>query len=196
MQKYGTDPELDKLVDSNSHSNRIKAAEQGYGFDKLINDKDWHVREACIESDAWSEFVANNWKTLVNHESRYVRIAVAEHGYGFDTLIYDGYWEVRETVAEQGYGLNILIDDKDWHVRQACIESDAWPEFCANNWKKLVYHKSYIIRIAVVRLGYGLNMLINDVYHEVCEAVLDYLDENNYKSINDWIEENPDKVHH
>lgn len=41
MNKYGTDPKLDKLIDSNNWEDRANAAEQGYGLDKLINDEDF-----------------------------------------------------------------------------------------------------------------------------------------------------------
>ena len=36
---YGTDPELDKQVDSDNYYVRAVAANQGYGLDKLINDE-------------------------------------------------------------------------------------------------------------------------------------------------------------
>lgn len=47
MQKYGTNPELDKMVDSEDLEVRKKVAEQGYGWDILINDKEKEVRDAC-----------------------------------------------------------------------------------------------------------------------------------------------------
>ena len=43
MKNYGTDPKLDELVDSGNLEARVKAAEQGYGLDKLINDKNFGI---------------------------------------------------------------------------------------------------------------------------------------------------------
>ncbi len=43
MKNYGTDPKLDELVDSGNLEDRVKAAEQGYGLDKLINDKNFGI---------------------------------------------------------------------------------------------------------------------------------------------------------
>lgn len=68
---------------------REAVAEQGYGLDVLVNDKNWYVREA-----------------------------VAKQGYELDVLVNDKDWHVRKAVAEQGYGLEVLIGDKDWYVRK------------------------------------------------------------------------------
>lgn len=87
---YGTDPELDKKVDSYDWNVREAVAGQGYGLDKLINDKsDW------------------------------VRAKVAEQGYGLDRLIYDKSDYVRVVVARQGYCLDKLINDESRSVREA-----------------------------------------------------------------------------
>lgn len=87
-QKYGTNAELDKMVNSDNWEIRREAARQQYGLDKLIND--------------------------VNH---WVRVAVAEQKYGLDILVSDSSDWVREAVARQGYGLHILVDDIDLWVR-------------------------------------------------------------------------------
>lgn len=46
--KYGSDPELDKLVDSLDLDDRMKAVNEGYGYDKLINDSNKKVRDAVL----------------------------------------------------------------------------------------------------------------------------------------------------
>lgn len=63
------------LVDSVSERDRIKAAERGFGLDKLVSD-----------------------------ESCYVRAYVAENGYGLETLSRDESAVVRRVVARKGYG--------------------------------------------------------------------------------------------
>ena len=77
MKNYGTDPKLDRLVDSDNWEDRAKVAEQGYGLDKLINDEDYFVRRT-----------------------------VAKHGYGLDKLVLDENEDVRAAVdkylAEHG----------------------------------------------------------------------------------------------
>ena len=260
MQKYGTNPELDKLVDSYYLDNRKKAARRGYGLDKLINDEsssvriavaeqgyglnilindeDWQVRKACVKSEtgfvnnAWPEFCANNWETLMHHEDVVVRAAVAERGYGLDILITDEDNDVRAAVAEQGYGLDKLIKDEDWWVRIEIAKHGYGLDKLINDENynvraevarqrygldKLINDEDWYVRAAVARQGYGLDILINDEDRSVREAVarqgygLDilindeslhvredvkqYLKEHNYKSINDWAKQNPDKVY-
>ena len=67
---------------------RYEVAKQGYGLDKLINDRNWYVRKEVVKQ-----------------------------GYGLDKLINDKDWRVRCAVVKQGYGLDILINDKHWCVR-------------------------------------------------------------------------------
>ena len=48
-KRYGSDPEMDKLVDCEVWWDCRKAVEQGYGLDKLINDKEWEVRKTVAD---------------------------------------------------------------------------------------------------------------------------------------------------
>ena len=88
--QYGSNEKLDRQVNSDARST---IAEQGYGLDKLINDKN-HI----------------------------VRMAVAKHGYGLDRLVNDKSANVRVEVAKQGYGLDILINDKCEDVLRELIK--------------------------------------------------------------------------
>lgn len=90
---YGTDPELDKKVDSDYWGIRYDVAEQGYGLDKLVYDEDYEVREV-----------------------------VAEQGYGLDILVNDKDYNVRMKVAYQGYGLDKLFGDINRFVHGAVDE--------------------------------------------------------------------------
>ena len=58
---YGTDPNLDKLVDSKKWEHRLKAAHQGYGLDKLSN----------------------------NEQNISVKYEIIKQGYGLDLFLYD-----------------------------------------------------------------------------------------------------------
>lgn len=167
---YGTDTELDKLVDSQYVDDRIEMARQKYGLDKLVID-----------------------------EYEYVRVAVAEQGYGLDKLIKDEDWHVREAVANKGYKLDELISDKDFRVVYATekyLECNNYKSIFTwareNNidlnidlW---LHSENKNERIQVVKEGYGLDKLILD--DEVKYYVETYLEEHNYKSIKDWIKDN------
>lgn len=113
---YGTDPELDKIVDNKSDYIRRGAASHGYGLDKLVYD--------------------------VNP---FIRSMVASRGYGLDILINDTDWYVRAMVVSQGYGLDQLINDPDYRVGNAVrdyldqfsVTLEEWKEYhptkCAEN---------------------------------------------------------------
>lgn len=87
---YGTDPELDKIVDHQSDYVRRGAASHSYGLDKLVYDP-----------------------------NPFIRSMVASKGYGLDLLINDPDWYVRVMVVSQGYGLDSLINDNDERVSKA-----------------------------------------------------------------------------
>ena len=88
---------------------RQTVAEQGYGLDVLINDKNWQVREAVTKQGYGLDI-------LINDKNWYVRQAVANQGYGLDVLINDKDWQVREAVVRQGYGLDGLVKDKEHYA--------------------------------------------------------------------------------
>ena len=182
FQKYGTNPELDKLVVSEHSEDRITAVEQGYGLDILINDKNSYIRQAVARQGYGLD-------RLINDKVWWVRQAVAEQGYGLDILITDEDDDVRAVVARQGYGLDILVNDISWFVRQACFDSDAWKEFCANNWETLIINDYERVRMVIANQGYGLNILIHDDAWLVREAVKDYLKDHNL-TLEQWEQQN------
>lgn len=112
---YGTNPELDKQVDSDDWNVREAIAQQGYGLDKLINDSHNWVRAAVAEQGYGLDI-------LIYDKSDYVRAAVARQGYCLDKLVNDKDYEVRKAVAKQGYSLNKLINDEHWFVR--CVVAE------------------------------------------------------------------------
>ena len=116
------------------------------------------------------------------------RLEAAEQGYGLDKLINDEHWDVREAVAKQGYGLDKLVNDEYYSVRKAVAKQGYGLD-------KLVNDESYEVRVVVAKHGYGLDKLVNDEDEDVREAVQEYLKDNSYKSISDWIKANPDKVY-
>ena len=115
MNKYGTDTELDKLVDSKDWEDRENAALYGYGLDKLINDKNYQVRRAVAEQ-------CYGLDKLINDENWVVRATVARQRYGLDKLINDEDYHVRGIVACYGYGLNVLIYDENNGVCETAYE--------------------------------------------------------------------------
>ena len=112
---YGTDPIMDKKVDSDNQFDRMNAADYCYGLNKLINDECWEVRRKVAEKGYGLD-------KLVNDESWEVRKAVARQGYGLDKLMNDTDESVRTTVAKQGYGLDKLVNDKNKYVRATVAE--------------------------------------------------------------------------
>lgn len=88
---YGTNTELDKMVDSDDWEDRESAARHSYGLDILINDEDQGVREEV----AWQGYGLD---ILINDEGGLVRRSVATRGYGLDKLINDEYSLTREEV--------------------------------------------------------------------------------------------------
>ena len=192
MMTHGTDPELDKLVDSDDYTDRLKAAKQGYGLDKLINDKEYYIR-----GTAENYLKEHNYKTVfdwakdngvdinidewINSNDVIKRIQVVKAGYGLDILVHDYDSKVREEVAKQGYGLDILINDIYSNVHEA-VENyledhnyksvfdwakdngiDIIDEWLnSDDWRK---------RDQVAKAGYGLDVLVHDKYSDVREAV-------------------------
>ena len=116
FKNYGTDPEMDMLVDSNNWEERREAAEQGYALDKLVNDDDGMVREAVARQGRPQDL-----DVLINDKDRYVREAVAEQGrpQDLDVLVNDESGGVRCAVAECGrpQDLDVLVNDESWRVR-------------------------------------------------------------------------------
>ena len=110
-KRYGSKPELDKLVDSGRVADRLRVAKYGYGLDRLIKDRDATVRRAVAEQGYGLD-------KLVNDTNPEVRCAVAFQGYGLDKLVNDKKYWVRMAVAEQGYGLNKLANDENIYVRE------------------------------------------------------------------------------
>ena len=185
FKNYGTNFKLDKLVDG-EFKDRIAAVEKCYGLDILVNDDDEFVRQAVARKGYGLDI-------LINDSHYRVRRVVANQGYGLEVLINDTEFDVRQAVAEQGYGLDVLINDDVDYVRSGCYYSEAWPEFCTNNWETLVHSKYSDVRIAVAKRGYGLNILIHDEDSDVSHAVNTYLKEHNL-TLEQWIDINVEQI--
>lgn len=134
--KY-TVEQLEEKVRSENWAERMIAAENGYGLDVLVEDKDERVRAAvarqgyCLaklvrDKHWWVRVEVANMgyglEKLVEDEDSYVRAAVARQGYGLDRLVNDEAWVVREAVAECGSALELLMDDKNDGVRFSAEE--------------------------------------------------------------------------
>ncbi len=194
MNRYGTNPKLDKLADSDNWEDRARVAEQGYALDKLINDEDYRVRRVVAEKGYGLD-------KLVNDTAYEVRAAVARQGYGLDKLVNDKYCSIRIVVAKQGYGLDILIIDTDEYVRRAAYKyltehkynsifewtKDNKIDIDINEW---LHSSIWFKRREVAKFGYRLDILINDSDMLIREIAMDYLKNHNYLSIFDWAKDN------
>ena len=175
---YGTDAELDQLVDSSDFSVRIRIAYQNYGLDKLINDENSKVREVVAKQGYGLDI-------LVNDENYVVRGEVAKHGYGLDKLIYDRDAWVCANAN------NYLLDHKyksmfEWAKdNNIDIDIDEWLN--SDNWAKryqvaqqgyqlnvLVNDEDLRVRYEVALQGYGLDKLINDEFYMIREEVANH----------------------
>ncbi len=103
-----------------------------------------------------------------------------------DKLVNSEDWEIRETIAKQGYGLDVLVNDENLWVRAAVARQGYGLDILIND-------KEEYVRVAVVYQGYGLDALINDKSWYIRAVTRNYLADNNYTDINDWIAQNPDK---
>ena len=119
-------------------------------IDKLVNDKDWEVREEVVKYGYGLDI-------LINDDKNDVRLEVAKQGYGLDKLINDKDWIVREEVAKHGYGLDKLINDADYTVRREVARQGYGLDILVNDG-----HED--VRLEVARHGYGLDKLVNDGY--------------------------------
>lgn len=148
LRMYGSDKELDKLVDSEDWQARLAAVKQGYGLDKLVNDKLWGIRLQVAKRGYGLD-------KLVNDGEHAVRKEVAKQGYGLDVLINDWSEDVRKAVAEQSYSLDVLV--KDWNYRvRAHVARQGY------GLDKLINDEHWVVRAAVAEQGYGLDILIDD----------------------------------
>lgn len=177
---YGSNPELDRLVDDDNWMVRVKAVFQDYGLDKLIDDEDYRVRGAVAKRGYGLD-------RLVNDESDHVRAQVAYKDYRLDKLVNDDSANVREVVAFQGYGLDKLINDEDSVVREFVAKIHGY------GLNRLVDDEHFLVRLAVAKRGYGLDKLASDEEYDVRQAVQDSLEASGYVVLDDWIKDNPDK---
>ena len=168
----GVDIDLDEWVHSDDWIKRYEVARQGYRLDIFVYDENKEVRTAVYDylkehsyksifDWAKDNNISIDIDKWLNSDDWTKRYAVAKQGYGLDKLVNDENWEIREVVAIKGYGLDKLVND----------------EYCS-------------IRIIVAKQGYGLEKLVYDDNWQVRDAVTDYLNEHNYKSVFEWAKDN------
>ena len=129
---YGSDPQLDKKVDSPSEKVRMKIARQGYGLDKLVHDPSEQVRiEVAIHKfglDILKDDPDEHVRFIVEHvqkpkpkiilDDTHLAIDVK---YGFDkemdALADSPRVADRVRIARAGYALDLLVYDPSPMVR-------------------------------------------------------------------------------
>ena len=129
---YGTDPQMDKKVDSPSETVRMEAAREGYGLDKLVHDPSVQVRiEVAIQKyglDILKDDPDEHVRFIVEHVQQPKRkivmddtILASEIRYGFDpekdALVDSPKVADRVRIAKAGYGLDVLVYDASPKVR-------------------------------------------------------------------------------
>lgn len=191
FRKYGTDSDLDSIIDYDDWKERLKVAKQNYGLDVLVNDTSAMVRAAVARQGYGLD-------ALVHDPIPRVRYAVAKQGYGFEVLIENSWYEpedadnddwtvkilselikrnyglnrlvnhplheVRAAVAEQRYGLDILVNDSSWRVRVVVAEQGYGLDILVND-------EDWRVRCKVAEQGYGLDQLIEDLNWMVRQEV-------------------------
>lgn len=128
--QYGSNWELDVLVNDKNWEVRASIIEKDYALDKLIWDKDWRVRELVLKHGYGLDI-------LINDTDYLTRRVLARRGYGLDILVNDEHPHVRQAVIEQGYGLDKLINDKDEMVRMSVHEYLVKNHLTILQWKDL-----------------------------------------------------------
>lgn len=131
-QMYGTNPNLDKRVDSPSENVRMKIARQGYGLDKLVHDPSEQVRiEVAIHKyglDILKDDPDEHVRSIVEHVQKPKlkivmndAILASEVQYGFDkekdALADSPRVADRVRIARAGYALDFLVYDPSPMVR-------------------------------------------------------------------------------
>lgn len=192
---------LSKLINDEKGYVREEVAKQGYGLDTLINDKDFNVRkEVAMQGYGLDTLVSDiNWdvrrvvasmgfglSTLVHDATSLVRATVANQGYGLDRLVSDESYGVRAAVARKGYRLDILVDDESYEVRKEVARQ-------GYGLGVLVFDENEHVRCQVANHGYGLDVLTKDESEWVKANAWNYL-EHNGLTLEEWKEQNPDKL--
>ena len=195
FKEYGSNLEMDKLVDSSKYEDRISAAKQGYGLDKLVWDENEFVRLAvamqgrpqdlatlavieavqkvCERDSSARENVVN---LLDINDSKYGRL--------LDWFVNDENFSVRAAVARHGRDkdLDVLVHDKSDWVRYVVAEQGRPKDLVAllndddlNVCDKVrkVYEGDSSIRENMVNL-----LDINDSKH--CELLDGFVNDDNF----------------
>ena len=180
--------DLNEWVKSSSVKKRELVAKQGYRLDILAYDNDNDVR-----------YEARNYLEDHNYKSIFEWAKDNNVEIDLNKWVHSSRWRKRHEVAKIGYRLDVLAYDENEDIRNAAqnylkdhnyksvfewandnnIDIDKWLQ--SDNWHK---------KLELAKNGYRLDNLICDNDSNVCNAVLEYLNEHNYKSIFDWANDN------
>ena len=171
FKPYGTDEALDALVDSSVYSDRYTAAIQAYGLDKLVDDPEWGIRAQVATNGYALDILVDDHDDIVRAAAvrsmgRERRKAEREdNAKKLEKYLDNESRVMRYALAEQGFGIEVLMKDKDPYVRAgtAIAASD-------EQLNTLIKDPSPYVRLAVVGRRYGLDTLINDTNPYVSEA--------------------------
>lgn len=171
FKPYGTDASLDALVDSKVYSDRYTAAIQAYGLDKLVDDPEWGIRAQVATNGYALDILVDDRDDIVRAaavRSMGRERRKAEHEENAKKLkkyLDDESRIMRYALAEQGFGIEVLMKDKDPYVRAGTANAASDEQL-----NTLIKDPSPYVRLAVVGRRYGLDTLINDTNPYVSEA--------------------------
>ncbi len=184
---------LAALAISSDYRDRVRAAQQNYKLDKLVNDENTYVRAAVARQGYGLDILINDTSLYVVQE---VKDYLVQHNYKsiFDWakdnnvsipvdewLNSDDYFK-RCILAEEGYRLDKFISDKDSSVRLTALQylrehgyrsifdwaADNNIDLNIDEWLNSGDENK---QFEVVKKGYGLDILKNSPNSDICKEI-------------------------
>jgi len=185
----------------NSEGKRVFIVDNDFS---KISIKDFNSIDLADGNDSFSEYGDGDWG--------YTYVLSYDKNKAFFTNVFSSYFkdvewikDASELIAKILWGNDItpqlsisaeqyISSDK---INHAYVESHGLTgEKRDAILSKFADNENRKVRMAVAEQGCGLDRLINDEDALVREEAQKYLEENNYKDINEWKKDNPDKVYH
>ena len=184
FRNYGSDPEMDKLVDSSNLADRVNAARQGYGLDELVWDNNEFVRLAVTMQGRQQDLetlavidavqkVCERGSSARENVVHILDINNSKYSRLLDWFVNYENFGVRAAVARHGRDkdLDVLVHDKSDWVR--CVVAQQGRD---KDLDLLVYDERDWVRCVVAKQGrpQDLVVLANDDAPNVREVVREY----------------------
>lgn len=129
---------------------------------EMANSPAANIRADAARNEQTGEDILSR---LISDPDETVRAAVADRGYGIDTLVKDESEIVRHSVAYNGYCFDILMNDPDDRVREA-VAAHGW------HIEEMVNDPSPAVRETIAMQGVATEQYLNDQEINVKRAAL------------------------